>query len=144
MNYTEYIKNDSLCSAVARIAIVECGMIAQYKITTKTGKFVCTDDWLDTLKLLLSLKDGEELALIYSRQSDGYTDDDAVLKRMKAWRKTFESYNNFPFKNRTKFFDWVADIKGTEWLDNFIKDYFNEHYTDFLNPNDSFEQKNIL
>lgn len=143
MNYNEYIENNSLCSAVARAAIVECGMKAQYK-TTKKGKYVVTDDWLDTLKLLLSLNDGEELALIYSRQSDGYTNDEAVLKTMNGWRKTFEKYNNFPFKNRTKFFDWVAEYKTVAWLDNFITDYFDEHYTENLNPNYKFEQKTIL
>lgn len=143
MNYNEYIENNSLCSAVARLAIVECGMKAQYK-TTKKGKYVVTDDWLDTLKLLLSLNDGDELALIYSRQSDGYTNDEVVLKTMNGWRKTFDKYDNFPFKNRIKFFIWVADVKGTAWLDNFITDYFDEHYTENLNPNYNFEQKSIL
>ena len=133
MKYTECVEDDSLCSAVARVAIVECGMKARYK-TTKKGKYVCTDDWLDTLKLLLSLNDGEELALIYSRQSDGYTNDEEVLKTMNGWRKTLGKYNNFPFKNRTKFFEWVAEYKTEEWLEHFIIDYIVEHYTDGIDP----------
>lgn len=143
MNYTEYIEHNSLCSAVAHLAIVECGMKAQYK-TTKKGKYVVTDDWLDTLKLLLTLNNGDKLALIYSRQSDGYTNDEDVLKTIKGWRKTFGKYNNFPFKNRVKFFDWVAGVKGTAWLDNFITDYLDNHYMDYVDPNYKFEQISIL